>query len=119
AVDGQLRHAASVCSHRRLRPRTDVAGAVADVMIELRAELLDVRDVRADRAVVEGADRATRAALGDVHDGVGVLRHALPGEDPAGDLVDPPGALATRRALPARLVGVEAGDDVERLGDAR
>src|SRR5262245_56913247 len=99
------------------RPRPDVTGAVADVVVELRPELLDVRDVRPDRPVVKGANRAAHAPAGDVHDRVRVLGNDLPGKDPAGDLVDPAGALAAGRALPARLVGVEAGDHVEGFGD--
>src|SRR5262245_23700794 len=82
-------------------PRADVAGPVASGMVEFGPELLHIRDVRANRPVVKSADRAPYSALGDVHDRVRVLGDALPGEDPAGDLVDPAGALPAGRTLAA------------------
>src|SRR5882724_3463096 len=75
--------------------------------LELAAEFLDVGDVGAHRAVVEGADRRAGAPLGHVEDGVEILVAAAPLDDPAGHLVDPARRLPARRALPAALVGIE------------
>src|SRR2546428_9639550 len=85
--------------------------------LELTAEFLDVGDVRAHRAVVEGADRRADASLGHVEDGVEIVLAAAPLDDPAGHLVDPARRLAARRALPAALLGVEPRDHHEHLGD--
>src|SRR3982074_2035106 len=94
-----------------------VSLGMRDQRLELRPELLDVRDVRADGAVVEGADRRPGAALGHVEDRVEILLPAPPLDDPAGHLVDPAGRFAARRALAAALVRVEPRDPHERLGD--
>src|SRR5262245_45558991 len=91
--------------------------AAPDQGLELLAELLDVADVRTDGPIVEGADRRAGAALGHVEDCVEVLLAALPFDDPVAHLVDPSGRLAARRALPARLVSVEAGHHHEGVGD--
>src|SRR5262245_23555264 len=99
----------SVRSHPHGPARPDVTGPVLDVVVELRPELLDVGDVRADGPVVEGADRRPAGPLGHVHDVVRVPGNALAGQDAADDLEDPAGRLATGRALAAGLVGVEAG----------
>src|SRR5262249_13395262 len=82
---------------------------------ELRAEFLDVGDVGTDGAVVEGADRGAAAALGDVEDRVEIVLAAVAVHDAVDHLVDPAGGLPARRALPARLVGVEAREHQERL----
>src|SRR6185369_16057185 len=82
--------------------------ATPDQGLELFAEFLDVADVGADGAVVERADGRAGPALGHVQDGVEVFLAPLPLHDPVGHLVDPAGRLAARRALPARLVRVEA-----------
>src|SRR5439155_8863035 len=76
--------------------------------LELAPELLDVRDVRADRAVVERADRRAGAATRHVEDRVQVCAASPSLHDPVGHLVDPAGRLPARRALAAALVGVEA-----------
>src|SRR2546426_9544825 len=76
--------------------------------LELAPELLDVRDVRADRAVVERADRRAGAAPSHIEDGVQISPAPTPFDDPVGHLVDPAGRLAARRALAAALVSVEA-----------
>src|SRR5262245_39335243 len=91
--------------------------AAPDESLEFLAELLDVADVWAHGAVVERADRGPGPALGDVQDRVEVLLAAFALHDPMGHLVDPSRRLAARRALSARLVGVEAGHHHERLGD--
>src|ERR1700730_3404054 len=86
-------------------------------VLELRAEFLDVADVGADRAVVEGADGRPCPALGHVEDGVEIFLAPLALDDAPGHLVDPAGRLPARRALAAAFVRVEACDDHERLGD--
>src|SRR2546428_11118074 len=78
--------------------------------LELTAEFLDVGDVRAHRAVVEGADRRAGAPLGHVEDGVEIVLAAAPLDDPAGQLVNPPRRPAARRALPPASRGVETAD---------
>src|SRR5260370_3501975 len=85
-----------------------VSLGMRDQRLELIAELLDVRDIRADGAVVEGADRGAGAALGHVEDLVEVVLLAAALDDPPAPFVDPAGGLATRLALAARLVGVDA-----------
>src|SRR5262245_47935180 len=92
-------------------------GSTPDQGLELVSELLDVADVGADGAVVERADRRAGAALGDVEDRVEVFLPALAVHDAVSHLVDPARRFATRRALPARLVRVEARHDHQRLGD--
>src|ERR1700704_6763840 len=92
-------------------------GIARDQGLELLTELLDVADVGADRAVVEGADGGAGAALGHVQDRVEVLLAALPLHDPVAHLVDPAGGLAAGRALAARLVRVEARHHHESLRD--
>src|SRR5258705_11197364 len=92
-------------------------GIARDQGLELLAELLDVADVRADRAVVEGADGGAGPALGHVQDRVEVLLAALAGHDPVRHLVDPAGGLAAGRALTARLVRVEARHHHQGLRD--
>src|SRR5262245_39128758 len=94
-----------------------VSLGMGDQRLELAPELLDVGDVRADRAVVERADRGAGAALGDIQDGVEIVLVTAPLDDPMHHLVDPAGRLAARRALPARLVRVEAGQHHEGLGN--
>src|SRR5713101_5493270 len=83
--------------------------------LELGAELFDVRDVGADGAVVERADRGAGAALGHVEDRVEIVLVRVPLDDAVAHLVDPAGRLAARRALTAALVRVEPRDDHERL----
>src|SRR6266545_7757434 len=92
-------------------------GAAPDQLLELVPELLDVADIRADGAIVEGADGRSRAAPGDIQDGVEILLAPLALDDAVGDLVDPPGGFPARRALAARLVGVEARHHHQRVGD--
>src|SRR5574341_1110145 len=77
-------------------------GSAPDKRFELLAEFLDVADVGADGAVVEGADRRAGPALGHVQDRVQVFLPALALHDPVGDLVDPARGLPTGRALAAR-----------------
>src|SRR5690348_12766781 len=84
---------------------------------ELGAEFLDVRDVRADCAVVERADRGAAAALGHVEDGVQVILAAVALDDAMHHLLDPARRLAARRALSARLVRVKARQHEQRLGN--
>src|SRR5213594_4850072 len=103
--------------HRRGRGASPGARAVGDQRLELVAELLDIGDVWPDGSVVEGADRGAGAALGHVKDRVEVFLAAVTGQDALAHLVDPTGGFATRRALAARLVGIEAGHHHERLGD--
>src|SRR5258708_13980507 len=92
-------------------------GIARDQGLELLTEFLDVADVGADRAVVEGADGGAGAALGHVQDRIEVLLAALPVHDPVRHLVDPAGGLAAGRALAARLVRVEARHHHETLRD--
>src|SRR5262245_42090152 len=92
-------------------------GSAPDQRLELVAELLDVADVGTDRAIVERADRRAGAALGHVEDRVEVFLARLAVDDAVGHLVDPARRLTARRALATGLVGVEARDDHQRLGD--
>src|SRR5439155_2005482 len=62
-----------------------------DQRLELLPELLDVADVGADGAVVEGADGRARPPLGHVQDRVEVFLSPSAVDAPVGDLVDPPG----------------------------
>src|SRR5262245_13758518 len=91
--------------------------ATPDQRFELVAELLHVADVGADGAVVERADRRARAALGDVEDRIEILLAPFPFHDPVSHLVDPAGGFPARGALSARLVGVEARHDHQRVGN--
>src|SRR5215813_15591844 len=88
-----------------------------DEVFELRTVLLDVADVGTDGAVVERADGRARAALRHVEDGIEVFLATLPLHDAPGHLVDPARRLGARRALTTALVGVEARDHHEGLGD--
>ena len=104
AVDRQLRHG-------RVAPDAGASNSLA--------ELLDVADVRADGAVVEGADRACPRRAWR-------RRGSCPGP-PCGPCPRRSGAPSCRSSRcdsrqgvhwPQRLVGVEARHDHERLGDA-
>src|SRR5262249_2315898 len=88
-----------------------------DVVCEVRAVLVDAGDVGPDCAVVEGTDGRAGAALRHVEDRVEVFLATLPLHDAPGHLVDPARRLAARRALTTALVGVEARDHHESLGD--
>src|SRR5918995_4264262 len=82
--------------------------SLPDQRLEFGTELFDVGDVGADGAVVEGADGSAPPALGHVEDGVEVVLVPVAVDDAVDHLVDPAGRLAAGRALPARLVRVEA-----------
>src|SRR5437762_6118514 len=88
-------------------------GLLLHQRLELGAEFFDVRDVGADGAVVERADRGAGAALGHVEDRVEIVLARVPPDDATAHLVDPPGRLAARRACAATLVRVESRDDHE------
>src|SRR4051794_19592261 len=79
------------------------------VLQELVAEQLDAADDGAGGAVAEGAERAAEDVVAGVEQRVDVGLRGRPRLHPLQDLHHPVGALATRRALAARLVRVELG----------
>src|SRR3989338_8439521 len=84
-----------------------IAGTGGDVMFELRAEFPDVGLDGPGRRVGEHADGLALHAAGARRENVKVPRAPVAMQD-AGQLCEePPGPLAARRALPARLVREE------------
>src|SRR4029078_12592996 len=79
---------------------------VAEVLV---AEVLDRRRDRRSRPGAEGAERATEDVVTEVDQGLEVGLLALAVLEALQGLHEPPGALAARRALAARLVLVELG----------
>ena len=73
----------------------------------LVAEVLERTHDRARRAVAQRAERLAEDGVGDVEQLAEVLGGALARSRAAVDLHQPVGALAARRALAARFVGVE------------
>src|SRR5438093_1994294 len=92
----------------------NVARLVGDVVVELAPELRHEGLHGPGRRVPERADRVAGDVAGDVEQRVGVAWDPLAPEDPRDDLLHPAASLATRGALPARLVRVEARDVVDR-----
>src|SRR5581483_5611002 len=83
------------------------AAALADVGLVFLPEVLQRCQHRRGGGVAEGAQRLAGDVAGDAAEQIEVAHRPLPALDPAKDLVEPVGALAAGRALPARLVAVE------------
>src|SRR6266542_234555 len=64
-------------------------GFAPDQVLELRAEFLDVADVRTDRAVVEGANGRPRSPLRHVENGIEIFLAPFALDEAVGHLVDP------------------------------
>src|SRR3990172_2122210 len=90
--------------HRRLAHQ---APLVADVVLELGAEVLDEALDRQCRRVPERADRPPRDVVCHLVQELQVLHPAAAGLDPVHHAVEPAGALAARRALPAGLPAIK------------
>src|SRR5262245_31163125 len=80
---------------------------VLDVVDELVAEVLDEALHRQRGGVAERADRASRDVVRDVVEQIQVLHAALAVLDAVDHPVEPAGAFAARRALPARFLEIE------------
>src|SRR5262249_32419740 len=92
-----------------------------DALFQFRPELADDVLHRPAGAVGQAADRRAghdADAVADLLQDLQVLQPPLPLADAVGDLQHPPGPLAARRTLAARLVGEKATDIVENLDDA-
>src|SRR5687768_6400965 len=72
---------------------------VLDVVLELRAEMLDERAHRHRGGVAERTDRAALDVVGDVVQEVEILALALAVLDTVDHAVEPAGAFSARRAL--------------------
>src|SRR6185295_5552489 len=93
---------------RRSRLRAEGAARQGGVLLELGAVLGDQGARRHGRGVGQGADRVAHHVAGDVEQEVDVARRGGARLETGEDAVHPPGPLAARRALPARLVVEEA-----------
>src|SRR5690349_10831589 len=87
--------------------RLHVAALVADVVLELAPEHLHERPRWHRRRVAERADRAALDVVQEVEQEIQVFHAALAVLDAVQDPVEPAGAFAAWRALPARLLEVE------------
>src|SRR5882757_5130579 len=92
---------------RALRARADQAVLVLDVVRELVAEVLEHAAHRHRGSVTQCADGAAHDVLGHRIEQLQIFHAALALLDAMHDAPQPAGALAARRALPARLVHVE------------
>src|SRR5512135_383061 len=97
----------------RAAARLDDAVAVLDVVLELVPEMPDETLHGPRRRVAERADGVALDVVGDADQHVDVFRAALPCQDPLERAVEPAGALAARRALPARFRPVEPRQPLE------
>src|SRR5205807_2059836 len=97
------------------------------VGLEFVTEATDGRRDRRHRGRAERADRglsrrpvdARADVVAHVEQQVDVLGPALTIDDATQDLLEPAGAFATGRALPARFLGEEAHDAMTRADDVR
>src|SRR5262247_2015775 len=80
---------------------------VLDVVHEFVPEMLDEALHRQRRSIAQRADGAAGDVVGDVVEKVEVLEPALAVLDPVHHAVEPAGALAAGRALPAGLLEIE------------
>ena len=104
--------------HRRGHLRVldaERASSEADVLLELFAEMLQARIDHRRRPVGQRAEGAEHDVLAHVRHHRDVLGPAVPVGDPPEHPLRPPGPLAARRALAARLVRVEAGHPLGRV----
>src|SRR3978361_1368125 len=90
--------------HRRVRVEWATAAEMGLVLV---TEVLDGRQHRARGAITQRAERLPKDGVGAVEQLVEVAPLARTRFQAFVDLRKPVGALAARRALPARLVGVE------------
>src|SRR5260370_22676664 len=88
-----------------------------NLRLEVRAELREEPEHRPRRGVAERADRVAGDAVRDRREQLEIVRLAVAVGDAPRDLLEPAGALAARRALPARLVREELHDPPRRLRD--
>src|SRR5262245_43601070 len=86
--------------------------------LEIALEVAQQALHRPRRGVRERADRLALHLRGDVLEHREVVLAALAALDAREDLVEPAGALAALRALPARLVAEEVRDDAARAHHA-
>src|SRR6185369_13052083 len=103
----------------RLEPAAAFRAAVDDPVLELVAVLGEDADRRVAGGVAHAADRRAVVRLRDRDQPVDVVELALARDDAVDDLVQPPHALAARRALAARLVMVEADEHLQQADHAR
>src|SRR5262245_36381103 len=87
--------------------RRERAAALADVRFVLVPEVLERREHRRDRSVAERAQRLAGNLSREARQQIEVAHLPFAALDTLQDPVEPVGALAARRALPARLVPVE------------
>src|SRR5512139_680876 len=95
-------------------PVPEQALLLLDVPVELLPELPDERLGGHRRRVRQRTDGPAHHVVAQVEDQLDVARPALPLLDAPDELLQPPRPLAARRALAARLVGVEVHEDGER-----
>src|SRR5262245_42597186 len=90
------------------------APAVLEVRVELMLELLEEALDRHDERIGEHADRLPHHVVAQTVDEIDLARGGATALDAPQDVVHPGATLAARRALAARLLGIEARDDGER-----
>src|SRR5438034_4148816 len=95
------------------------APAGADVLAELVAELVDVARDRHRGRVAERAETVAEDPVAHVEQEVELVLLGVAVLDSVQELHHPTGALAARRALPARLVHVELRHPQAEQDDAR
>src|SRR5689334_10688933 len=86
----------------------------ADVLLELPAELLQEAEGRHRGPLAEGADGVAHDVVSDLAQPIELLHRGFAGDDAVHDPEDPGAAFATRRALAAGFVAIEAHEVVHR-----
>src|SRR5262245_13444277 len=99
---------------QRRRLGAEGAAAKGGVLLELRTELRREGPGRHGRTVGQGADGVALDVVGHVEEEVDVPGRRAADLEAAQHAGEPPGALAARRALPARLVVEERDHVVQR-----
>src|SRR5690606_12757833 len=120
AISATVRHGPAHSDRRQARILARFGADQSQVVVP---ELLDRTRDRRRGGIAQHADRGAGHVRADLQQRVEVLFRAPSRLDPPEDLRQPFRALAARRALPARLVGVELDhpsyrrDDVDRVVD--
>src|SRR5262245_14789451 len=101
-----------------MRAVRERAALLLDVAKELVLELLREAPGRPRGRVAQSADRVPLDIVGNREDDAEIARGPIARLDLPEESLQPAGPLAARRALPARLVGEEAGRDPGRAHHA-
>src|SRR5215207_7884541 len=111
-MDGRLRN--GPLGADRLEPAVEARASVHDPVLELVAVLGEDADRRVAGGIAHPADGRPVVGLRDRDQALDVVEPAVARDDPVDDAVQPAHAFPAGRALAARLVVVEADQDLEQ-----